>query len=150
MINIKPQAKLATSVARNIPKERAPHPQWVLKYRTSTDIVQQSPQAVLIQRSTVIYDVQGDEAPEFDPPGEQPMGHNEHPARLLWKHFFQQHQNQHPIQPAQLRENNTGGHGLEPKEPNYICLLYSVNINGLSIDCEGAKYGKFCQVLDEI
>ena len=97
----------------------------------------------------MIYEAQGDEIPAVGVPGEQPMGHNEQPARLLWQQFFQQHQVQRPIRPAELRENNTWGHGLEPKDANHI-RVYPINIDGLSIDCEGGKYGEFCQTLDEI
>jgi hypothetical protein len=46
-------------------------------------------------------------------------------------------------------ENLAWGHALNEKDPQHT-RLYSVNVNGLSIDRDGGKFDEFCQVMDEV
>jgi hypothetical protein len=58
---------------------------------------------------------------------------------------FQRHQ----PQTENVQENIAWGHPMIEKDPQHP-RLYSVNINGISLDRDRGKFDEFCQVMEEV
>jgi exonuclease III len=79
-------------------------------------------------------------------------------ARILWRNFFQRHRDNRETansSPAPVlstinqRENKFWGDELKEKQQGTM-RVYSINVNGMSLDRRGGKFADICSVIKEV